>query len=153
MCRQCLCRKVAVGGSELCRYCRKKPVKPKQRPAKKMCERCNVISLPKIDQSVCHKCKKLERSEQRRSMPCFLKFADVDRSLPSGAYIRITDEGWYNGVYRIRNGGNNAQGHVWGAWVFPGPYIAGSSHRGWVPAPLRRWGDELPPGYEYSPDD
>ncbi len=104
---------------------------------------------PELRLSWCQPCIDTVGNQRRREgMPTYREFAEVDRTLPNGTYVRIlgNPEPWWDGVYQLRNGGNNAQGVVWGARVFPGPDQLWG-YQGSRPVGLRPWGRDMPPEY------
>lgn len=100
---------------------------------------------------MCWECKRNTRNHREVHMPVYQTFDDVDRTLPNGTYVRIEGMGYYNGVYRIKNGGNNSQGYVWGEYVFPGPSVPKGAS-GPRPARLRSWPGDVPPDYAIASD-
>lgn len=107
---------------------------------------------PEEKTGMCWECKRNVGAHRDVHMSVFQTFDDVDRTLARGTYIRIEGMGYYNGVYRIKNGGNFSQGFVCGDWVFPGPMVA-KGVGGPRPARLRRWPDDVQPGYRIASDD
>lgn len=101
---------------------------------------------------MCWECARNTHMHREVHMPVYQTFDQVDRTLRNGTYVRIEGMGYYNGVYRIKNGGNGSQGYVWGAYVFPGPMVPKGAG-GPRPARLRTWGGDVPPGYRIASDD
>lgn len=106
---------------------------------------------PEEKTGMCYECKRNVAAKREVHMLVYQTFDDVDRTLPNGTYIRIEGMGFYNGVYRIRNGGNHSQGYVWGTYVFPGPAVPKGAG-GPRPARLRPWPGNVPPEYRIASD-
>lgn len=86
---------------------------------------------------------------QDLSIKTYKSFAEVDRTLPRGRYVRILggDDPYYDGVYSVMNGGNNAQGLVWGLRIFPCRFRLWGK-QGARACQLRRWPGNVSPDYD-----